>query len=79
MDRKPNTIKNLIGPNQPPTREVKNSTTASKKSFKVTFDFIASQFIGRYPLDFPTQTTPDPSYTSSLDSPHQHQDSSSNE
>ena len=79
MPNEHNTAHNLTSPNQPTTREVKNSTTTSKESFKVPSNFIASQYTERYPPDFPIQTTPNPSYTSSLDSPIQNLDSSYNE
>ena len=39
-----------------------------------TFDFSR-----RYTPQIPSQSTPDPTYTSSLDTPNTHQDSSSNE
>ena len=72
MASKHNTRKNPIGPNQPPTREVKNSATTSTKYFKVPYDFITSQFTKRYKLDIPTQPTLDSSYTSlpNTSSPH---------
>ena len=66
-----------MGPNQPHSQEVKDSSTASNKSFKIPSNFISSQFTKRYPLENPTQPTLDPSHTSSSDIPHQ--DSSSNE
>ena len=72
-----NTEKSSTGPNQPHSRELKDSATSSKNHFKVPYDFISSQFIGWYPPKNPTQTTLDPSHTYSLDIPHQ--DSSSNE
>ena len=72
-----NTEKSSIGSNQPHSREVKDSSIASKKPFEVPYDFISSQFIGLYPPKIPTQPTLDSSYTSSPDIPHQ--DSSSNE
>ena len=49
----------------------------SRNTFKVPFDSISSQTTKQYPPKFPIQPTPDPSYTSSPDIPHQ--DSSSNE
>jgi hypothetical protein len=72
MDSRCNPEKNSMGPNQPHSREVKDSTIASKKPFEVP-----SEFTGQYPPKIPTKPTLDPSYTSSLDIPHQ--DSSSNE
>ena len=78
MDSKHNSGKNPIGLNQPPSRELKDPTTTSKKSFGVPFDFIASQYTRRYPPKIPTQPTPYPSYTHSPNTPNPHQDSSSN-
>ena len=66
-----------IGPNQPHSREVKDSSTSSKKPFEVPYDFISSQLTRGYPPKIPTQPTLDPSYTYLYDLPHQ--DSSSNE
>ena len=57
--------------------EVEYPATNSKNPFKVPFHFISSQSIERYPPDIPKQPTPNLSYTSSVDSPHQ--DSYSNE
>ena len=77
MANKHNIEKCSIGPNQPHSQELKDSSTASKQSFEVPFDFILSQSTRQYPPEIPTQPTLDPSCTSSLDIPHQ--DSSSNE
>ncbi|CAF4235589.1 unnamed protein product [Adineta steineri] len=77
MPNRHNTKKCSRRTNQPHSREVKDLAIASKKYFKVPFDFILSQFTERYPLEIPTQPTLDPSYTSSPDIPHQ--ESSSNE
>ena len=66
-----------MGPNQPHSWEIKDSTTSSKKPFKVSYDVISSQFTRWYPPEIPAQPTPDPSCTSSPDIPHQ--ESSSNE
>ena len=71
-----NSEKSSMGPNQPHSWEVKDSVSASKKSFEVPYDFILSQFIGWYPPVIPTQSTLDPSYISSPDIPPH--DSSSN-
>ena len=79
MASKRSTRKKSKGPNQPPSREIKISATSSKKSFELSSNFISSQHTRRYPPDFPTQTNPNPSYTSSPDSPIQNQDPSSNE
>ena len=72
-----NTDKSSIDPNQPHLQEVKDSTTYSKKPSEVPSGFISSDCTGRYPADILVETTLDPSYTSSLDIPHQ--DSSSNQ
>lgn len=79
MASKHSTKKNSTSPNQPPLREIKNSAALSKKYFELSSNFISSQHTRTYPPNFPTQTTPDPSYTSSPYSPIQNQDSSSNE
>jgi hypothetical protein len=73
------TRENPIGLNQPPSREFKESITISKRYFKFLSDYIASQHTIRYPPDIPTPTIPDPTYSSSPDTPTQHKDSSSNE
>ena len=77
MASKRNTKKSSTFPNQPHSREVKDSATTSNKPFVVPSDFISSQFIERYPPDIPTQPIPGSSYSSSPDISHQ--DSSSNE
>ena len=77
MASRHNIEKSSRGPNQPHSREVKDSTTYSKKTFEVPSNFISSQLIKRYPPEIPTQPTIDMSYTSLTDIPHQ--DSSSNE
>ena len=64
MANRCNTRKNTSGLKKPPSLELKDSTTTSKKPL----DFPTFEFSGRYPLDIPSQSTPDP-----------HQDSSSNE
>lgn len=79
MASKCNTTNNSIDPNQSPTWENKIPATTSKKFFKVPSDFIASHHTRRYPLEIPTQTSPDISYTSSPNTPHQYKDSSLNE
>ena len=66
------TEKSSTCPNQPHSQEVKDSSTASKKTFKVPFDFISSQFAKQYPHEILTKPTLDLSYTSSLDIPHQY-------
>ena len=77
MANKHNIEKSSTCPNQPHSREVEHPTIDSKNTFEVPFDFISSQSIERYPPNIPIQLTLDPSYTSSLDIPHQ--DSSSDE
>ena len=79
MARKYDTGKNPTCPNQPPSQEFKDSIATSKRSFELPFDFITSQHTGRYPLDIPTPTILDLTYTSSPNTPTQHQDSCSNE
>jgi hypothetical protein len=77
MASKYNTEKSSTGPNQPHSREVEHRAIDSKNTFEVPFDFISSQTIRQYPPKIPIQPTPNPSYTSSPNIPHQ--DSSSNE
>ena len=77
MANRNNTEKSSIGPNQPHSWEVEHPTIDLKNTFDVPFDFISSQSLLRYPFDIPMQPTPDLSYTSSRDIPHQY--SSSNE
>lgn len=72
-----NIEKSSTGPNQPHSWEVEYLATDSKNPFEVPFDLISSQSIEWYPPDIPKQPTPDPSYTSLPDIPHQ--DSSSNQ
>ena len=79
MASKCDTGKKSIGPNKPPSWEIKNLAASSKKSFEFSSNFISSQHIERYPHNVPTQITLDPSYTSSPDSPTQNEDSYSNE
>ena len=72
MANRHNTKRSSIGPNQSHSQELEHPTIYSNNTFKVPFDFIE-----RYPPDIPIQPTPDSSYTSSPNIPHQ--DSSSNE
>ena len=65
MSNRHNTEKSSTCPNQPHSQEMELSTIYSKNSFE------------QYPPNIPIQFTPDPSYMSSPDIPHQ--DSSSNE
>lgn len=60
-----------MGPNQPHSREVEHPAIDSNNTFKVPFDFISSQNIEWCHPDIPIQPTPDLSYTSSPDIPHQ--------
>ena len=46
---------------------------------KKPLDFPTFEFSRRYTPQIPSQHIPDPSYTSSRDTPNPHQDSSSNE
>ena len=73
MTSKHSTGKNTSGPNQPPSREVKDSVSEKPIVFP-TFNFS-----GRYSPHIPSQSTPDPTYTSSLETPDPKQYSSSNE
>ena len=61
------------GPNQQPSREIKNSVASSKKYFKLYSNVISSQHTRRYPPNYPMQTTPNAPYTSSPYSPTQNQ------
>lgn len=67
------TGKNTSGPNQPPSREVKDSV------FGRPPDFTTFYFSGRYSQCIPSQSTPNPTYTSSLETPDTNQDSSLNQ
>ena len=73
MASKHSTRKNTSGPNQPPSREVKDSVF-DKPLYFPTFDFF-----GRYSPHIPSQSTPDPTYTSSLKTLDPNLDSSLNE
>ena len=66
-----NIEKSSTSPNQPHSREVEHPAIDPKNTFEVPFDFISSQSIERYPPNILIQPTLDPSYTSSLDIPHQ--------
>lgn len=67
------TGKNTSGPNQPLSREVKDSVSKKPLEFP-TFD--PSR---RYSSHIPSQSTPDLTYTSSLETPNPNQDPSLNE
>jgi hypothetical protein len=73
MASKLSTRKNTNGPNQPPSCQVKGSVSDNPLNF-ITFDFF-----GRYSPHNPSQSTPDPNYTSSPKTLDPNQDSSSNE
>ena len=77
MPSRCNIKKSSTCPNRPHSREVKDSSFASKKPFKVPSNFISSQFTELYSPNIPTQHALDLSYTSSPNIPHQ--DSSSKE
>ena len=73
MASKCSTGNNTSGPNQPPSREVKESLSDKP------LDFPTFNFSGRYSPHIPSQSTPDPTYTSSPKTLDPHLDSSSNE
>ena len=73
MANKRSTRKNTSGQNHPPSREVTNSLSNKPLEF-TTFDPFR-----RYSSHIPSQTTPDPTYTYSLDTPNLNLDSSLNE
>ena len=72
MARKCSTGKNTSGQNQPPSREVKDSLSKKPLNFP-TFDPF-----GRYSPHIPSQSTLDPIYTSSPETPNPNPDSSLN-
>ena len=69
---KRSTGNNTSGQNKPPLREVKSSLSNKPLEFP-TFDPS-----GRYSPHIPFRSTPDPTYTSSLDTPNPNLDSSLN-
>ena len=73
MASKRSTGKNTSVPNQPPQREVKD--LVSNKAL----DFPTFNFFGRYSPHIPSQSTPDPTYTYSPETPDPNQYSSWNE
>ena len=73
MANQHSTGKDTSGQNQPPSRETKRSL-ANK-----TLEFPTCDPFGRYTPKFPSRSTPDPIYTSSLDTPKPNRESSSNE
>ena len=73
MANKSSTRMNTSAPNQPPSREVKDSVFDKPLEFP-TFDPFK-----RYSPHIPSQSTPDPTYTSSPETLDPNQYSSSNE
>ena len=73
MASKRSTGKNTSDQNQPPSREVKD--LLSNKPF----EFPTFNPSGRYSIYIPSQSTPDLTYTSSLETPNQNPDPSLNE
>ena len=73
MASKHSTRKNTIGPNKPPSREVKDSISNKP------FDFPTFDPSKRYSPHIPSQSTPDLTYTSSPETPNPNQDPSLNE
>ena len=67
------TGKDTSGQNQPPSRE--NKRSLSNK----TLEFPTYDLSGRYNQKFPSQSTPDPIYTSSPDTPNPNTESPSDE
>ena len=67
------TRKNTSDPNQPPSCEVKDLL------FDKPLEFSTFIFFRRYSPHIPSQSTPDPTYTSSPETPNPNQDYSSNE
>ena len=65
--------KDISGQNQPPSRETKISLSNKPLAFPTYDPF------GIYTPNFPSQSTPDPTYTSSPDTPNLDPESSSNE
>ena len=65
--------KSTIGSNQPPSRRVNDSV------FDKPLDFPTFDFSGIYSPHIPSQSTLDPTYTSSPETPDPNQDSSLNE
>ena len=73
MANKHNTRKKTSGPNKPPSCEVKDSVSDKP------LDFPTFNFSRRYSPHIPSQSTPDPTYTSSPETPNPNQDSVLNE
>ena len=67
------TEKNTSGQNQAPSREIKRSLSNKPLGFPT------DDPSRRYTPNIPSQSTPDPTYTSSPDTPNPNPDSSSNE
>jgi hypothetical protein len=66
------TRKDTSDQNQPPSRETKKQFSNKPLAFPT---YVPS---GRYTPNFPSQSTPDPTYTSSPDTPNPNPESSSN-
>ena len=66
------TEKDTSGQNQPPSHETKRSLSHK------TLEFPTYNLSGRYTRKFPSRSTPDPIYTSSLDTPNPNMESPSN-
>ena len=73
MAIKHSTGKNTSVPNQPPSREVKDSV------YDKPIEFPTFNFSRGYSPHIPSQSTPDPTYTSSPETPYPNPDSSLNE
>ena len=67
------TGKDTSGQNQPPSHETKRSLSHK------TLEFPTYDLSGRYPRKTPSRSTPDPTYTSSPDTPNPNPKSPSNE
>ena len=67
------TRKDTSGQNQPPSHETKRSLSHK------TLEFPTYDPSGRYTPNSPSQSTPDPTYTSSPDTPNPNSESPSNE
>ena len=72
MASRQSTGKNTSGPNQPPSHEVKDLV------FDKPLDFPTFNFSERYSPHIPSQSTHDPTYTSSPETPNPNKDSTSN-
>ena len=73
MARQHSTGKDTSGQIQPPSHENKRSLSHK------TLEFPTYDLSGRYTPKFPSRSTPDPIYSSSLDTPNPNMESPSNE